>query len=60
MPITEKLPILMPIGWIYVGLNHIKMVAKGERPSLHPTKTIKEAAKRSDLNKRYRLFETEK
>lgn len=57
MPITEKQPILMPIGWIYVGLNHIKMVVKGERPSLHPTKTIKEAAKRSDLNKRYRLFE---
>lgn len=59
MPITEKVPILLPIGWIYVGINHLKMVAKGERPSLHPTKTIKEAAKRGELNRSYKLFEVE-
>jgi hypothetical protein len=59
MPVTERLPLLLPLGWIYVGANHIKMVAKGERPSLHPTKTLKKAAKRGDLNRQYRLFEKE-
>lgn len=59
MPITEKVPILLPIGWIYVGVNHLVMVKKGERPSMHPTKMLKKANARTELNRSYRLFERE-
>ena len=59
MPITKKVPILLPIGWIYVGVNHLVMVKKGERPSMHPTKMLKKANARTELNRSYRLFERE-
>ena len=60
MPITQKAPVLLPIGWVYVGLNHLRMIRKGERPRLHLKTTLEKSAKREDLNKSYRLFEMEK
>ncbi len=60
MPVTEKVPVLLPIGWIYVGANHLKMVIKGERPSMHPAKMLKKANARTELNRSYRLFERER
>lgn len=59
MPITEKVPALLPIGWAYVGVNHLAMIKKGQRPAIHPKQTLEKSAKRRDMNKSYKLFEKE-
>lgn len=59
MPITEKVPALLPIGWAYVGVNHLAMIKKGQRPVIHPKQTLEKTAKRWDMNKSYKLFEIE-
>lgn len=59
MPITQHIPALLPIGWAYVGVNHLKMIRKGQRPALRPKQTLEKSVKRRDLNKNYRLFEIE-
>ena len=56
MPITEKVPALLPIGWAYVGVNHLVMIRKGQRPAIHPKRTLEKSSKRRDLNKSYRLY----
>ena len=59
MPITEKVPVLLPIGWAYVGVNHLLMIKKGKRPKVHLKSTLEKSAKRADMNKSYKLFEIE-
>ena len=56
MPITEKVPVLLPIGWAYVGVNHLVMIRKGQRPAIHPKRTLEKSSKRRDLNKSYKLY----
>ena len=57
MPITQKAPVLLPVGWIYVATNHLVMIKRGKRPNINLKTTMKKTSKRADLNKRYRLFE---
>ena len=57
MPITQKAPVLLPVGWIYVATNHLVMIKRGKRPNINLKTTLKKTSKRADLNKRYRLFE---
>ena len=59
MPITGKVPVLLPIGWAYVGVNHLVMIRKGQRPAIHAKQTLEKSTKRRELNKSYRLFEIE-
>ena len=50
---------LLPIGWVYVGVNQIVMIAKGERTKNRPIKSLQNANARNMLNKCYRLFESD-
>ena len=60
MPITAKVPLLLPIGWIYVGGRHLVRIAQGRRPSIDVADMIAGAAERKEIYKEFRLFEAEK
>ena len=57
MPIVNKVPVLLPVGWAYVGVNHIVMMANGERPKVKLKQTLQKTATRRNLIEDYRLFE---
>ena len=60
MPITTKVPLLLPIGWIYVGGRHLVRIAQGRRPSIDVADMIAGATERKEIYKEFRLFEAEK
>lgn len=59
MPVTEKVPILLPVGWIYVGGRHLVRIARGKRPSIQVKDMIAGATERKEIYKEFRLFEEE-
>lgn len=59
MPVCEKIPALLPVGWIYVGGRHIGRILAGERPKIHVGKMIDGASERKEIYKQFRLFEAE-
>lgn len=60
MPITAKVPLLLPIGWMYVGGRHLVRIAQGRRPSIDVGDMISGATERKEIYKEFRLFEAEK
>ncbi len=60
MPIVAKVPILLPIGWIYVGGRHLLRMMQGRRPSIDVGNMISGATKRKEIYREFRLFEEEK
>jgi len=59
LPITAKIPILLPIGWIYVGIRHLWRVKKGTKDKIIIKDTIQGAQKRTKVYRRLKLFEIE-
>lgn len=59
MPITKKVPILLPIGWIYVGGRHLLRIQQGKRPSIDVKDMVSGANQRKEIYKEFRLFEAE-
>ena len=59
MPITKRLPILLPIGWIYVGGRHFVRIKQGKRPTVDVKNMISGATQRKEIYKEFRLFEEE-
>ena len=57
MPILEKAPILLPVGWLYVSARHLGRVLLGKRPAVHVGQTLRKAEERSALYEQLRLFE---
>lgn len=57
MPVIKKAPVLLPVGWIYVGVNHLVMIAKGKRPKVKLKQTLKKTETRRNLIEEYCLFE---
>lgn len=60
MPIIAKLPILLPVGWLYVGGRHLVRIKKKERPSIDVKDMISGAAERKEIYKEFRLFEVDR
>ncbi|MCR5060113.1 MAG: nucleotidyltransferase family protein [Saccharofermentans sp.] len=58
MPITAKVPVLLPIGWAYIGLRHIFRIVTGRKEKIDIKKTVQGAEKRRELYNRLRLFES--
>ena len=56
MPVVNKVPVLLPIGWAYVGVNHFVMIAKGERPKVKLKRTLKKTVSRRELIEEYKIF----
>ena len=57
MPIVQRLPVLMPFGWLYVGIRHLIRIRKGLRPSIHIGKMMEGASERRKIYKELHLFE---
>ncbi|MBP5208073.1 MAG: nucleotidyltransferase family protein [Clostridia bacterium] len=56
MPVCKKVKILLPIGWLYVGIRHMILVIKGKRPKVHLNKMISGAETRREIYTQFQLF----
>ena len=59
MPITAKIPLLLPVGWIYVGGRHLIRIKQKKRPAIDVKNMISGAAERKEIYKEFRLFEVD-
>jgi len=59
MPITAKVPFLLPVGWMYVGGRHLVRIMQRKRPGIDVKDMIAGAAERKEIYKEFRLFEAE-
>lgn len=59
MPIVKRIPVLLPIGWIYAGGRHLIRIQKGTRPKIDVNDMVKGATERREIYKEFRLFERE-
>ena len=59
MPIVKKVPVLLPIGWIYAGGRHLVRIQNGTRPKIDVNDMVKGATERREIYKEFRLFERE-
>lgn len=59
MPIVKKVPVLLPLGWIYSGGRHLIRIQNGTRPKIDVNDMVKGATKRREIYKEFRLFERE-
>lgn len=59
LPIVLKIPLLLPIGWIYVGVRHLVRIAQRKRPSIDVGDMITGATERKNIYREFRLFEKE-
>ena len=59
MPITAKVPFLLPVGWMYVGGRHLVRIMQRRRPTIDVKEMIAGAAERKEIYKEFRLFEAE-
>ena len=58
-PISARFPVLLPVGWLYVGIRHILRILAGKRPKIHVNEMISGANKRKVIYKEFKLFEEE-
>ena len=59
MPITAKVPLLLPVGWLYVVGRHLVRIKQKRRPTIDVKDMIAGAAERKEIYKEFRLFEAE-
>lgn len=59
MPIVRKVPILLPVGWMFAGGRHLVRIGSGKRPKIHVNDMVRGAAERRELYKELRLFQPE-
>ncbi len=57
MPVCKKVKILLPVGWLVVGVRHLYLILRGKRPSLHVGKMVSGAKKRKSIYSRFELFQ---
>ena len=58
-PASARFPVLLPIGWFYVGVRHILRIMTGRRPKIDINEMIFGANKRKSIYKKFKLFEEE-
>ena len=57
MPACKKFKILLPVGWMFVGIRHLILVAKGRRSSIHIRRMVTGANKRKKIYSKFQLFQ---
>lgn len=60
MPLTKRIPILLPVGWLYVSVRTLLRAAGGKRPQIHVKKAIQGAHARREIYGKFSLFHTER
>jgi hypothetical protein len=58
-PVSRKLPVVIPAGWVYVGTRHLLRVRRGRRPKLDVKDMVSGANQRREIYRELRLFEAE-
>lgn len=56
-PISRKLAVLLPFGWVYVSVRHLRRIHQGRRPRLDVKEMVSGAGQRRNLYRELRLFE---
>ena len=59
LPAAKRYPVLLPVGWLYVGGRHLLRMMAGRRPKIHINKMVRGAAERKQVYKSFHLFEAE-
>ena len=59
MPIIKKVPVLLPVGWVYAGGRHLLRIHSGRRPKIDVSDMVRGATERRELYKEFRLFQPE-
>lgn len=57
MPVCKKVKILLPIGWLVVGVKHLLLIKRGKRPKVHVNKMIAGAEMRRAIYQEFQLFQ---
>ena len=57
LPICNQIWLLIPVGWIYVGIRHLIRIDQGRRPPVHVRHMIEGADKRREVYKKFGLFQ---
>lgn len=58
LPLCRKIPVLLPIGWVYAGGRHLLRIKAGKRPKIRMKEMVEGAAERREIYKQFHLFET--
>lgn len=57
MPLCKKAKILIPLGWIVVGIRHVFLILRGKRPPVRIRRMIDGAQKRKSIYRQFQLFQ---
>ena len=57
MPICKKVKLLLPIGWLVVGVKHMRLILRCKRPKVHISKIIEGAETRRGIYQEFQLFQ---
>lgn len=57
MPVCRDVPVLLPIGWLYVGGRHLLRIGQGRRPEIDIMETIRGAEERQKIYREFYLYE---
>ena len=58
-PVCRKCALLLPVGWLVVGVRHLFRIALGKRPKIKINKMISGANDRKEIYKQFKLFTKE-
>ena len=56
MPICQKWPVLLPVGWCFVGVRHSFRILIGKRPRVDVGEMVSGANERREIYKKLALF----
>lgn len=59
LPITSRIPILLPIGWIYIAGRYVFRILTGKRTVSGARNLLTRVGTRKDISDEWRLFEPE-
>lgn len=58
-PVAKRIPILLPLGWMFFTGRYMLRIWRGKRPPLHLREVASNAAQRRKLYRKIHLFEME-
>ncbi len=56
MPVCSRIPLLLPIGWIYISIRQLLRIRYGKRNRIHVRQMIQNASSRRQIYSRFELF----
>lgn len=57
MPMCRKIKFLLPIGWLVVGVKHIRLIMRARKPKIHISKMLRGSETRRGVYQEFQLFQ---